>query len=274
MGTDETAHVLNDSDDGNLQLTGEGHTFTGIEDGDILGRRHDDCPADPRDQLAGAEGLVACSGRRVDDQIIEIAPVDLFEKLPDDIGLYGSAPDDWVIGAGRCKGNACRLQVGQDMDRLDAIAGPAEAFSLGPEHLGDVRAVQVDVKYTCLPACLGQRIGQVNGNGFFPTPPLPLITMILCRIRDIRSLSCLPPSFWGSVIWIGFMILFFSRSFPHRLEFFSSCDFPSGSVSASSLMTPTGMVHGKLLKLIFIQQGQVLFHRLRRSPEHLDSQRI
>ena len=107
----ETTHVLNDAQNGKVELTAEIDGTADVRSGDFL-RRRDDDGFRVRNHLADAERFVACSGRAVDDEIVEFAPFDVCDELLDGALLHGTAPDDGIVVAVEEErdgddGNAC-----------------------------------------------------------------------------------------------------------------------------------------------------------------------
>ena len=74
LGTHVQRHVLDDAEDRDADLLEHLQALARVEQRDVL-RRGDDHGAGDRDLLREREVDVAGSGRQVDDQVVEVAPV-------------------------------------------------------------------------------------------------------------------------------------------------------------------------------------------------------
>ena len=136
----ESAHVLNDPENGNVELTAERDRFADIHGRHLLGRRHDHRPIGPADQLANGQRLVSGPRGRVDDQDIQFSPGDVRKELPDDVHFHRSPPDDGIVLAFKEKAERHDLEpvpVDGDKPVLSAVDGDP----LEPEHRRNARAV-------------------------------------------------------------------------------------------------------------------------------------
>jgi hypothetical protein len=124
------AHVLDNAKHAHVRLLAEVDLFPHVLHGDFLGCRHDDGAVDAgatqvlmketervylllclrvcvhwgkrvkgasRVDLYDGQVLVGCAWRRVDDEIVECAPVHVREKLFDEAVLPRPSPDDRVV---------------------------------------------------------------------------------------------------------------------------------------------------------------------------------
>lgn len=87
LGTHETAHVLDNAEDGQVHFATKVDFLPDIEESNLLRRCHDDTAV----RLAGLEVLckrdvlVRRARRRVNEKIIKLAPVNILEELFDQI---------------------------------------------------------------------------------------------------------------------------------------------------------------------------------------------
>ena len=108
---DEGAHVLDEADDRDAHPLEHRERLLDVEEGDLLGRRHEDRAGD-RHGLGQRQLRIRGARRQVDDEVVELAPVDVAEELLDRPADERAAPDD-------------RLAVRDeelDRDRLHAVA--------------------------------------------------------------------------------------------------------------------------------------------------------
>src|SRR5215472_4226824 len=89
-------HVLDDPEDRHVDLLKHREALAGVDQRDVLGRRDDDGAGEP-DLLGQRQLSVARAGRQVDDQLVELAPRDVLEKLLDRFHHHWSAPDDGLV---------------------------------------------------------------------------------------------------------------------------------------------------------------------------------
>src|SRR5690349_21118782 len=97
--TSEVAHVLNDPEYFDIDLSEHLQSLPGILQAYIT-RGRDDDGACERNSLYEGNHHVTCSGRQIHHEIIQLAPVHLLQKLPDDLMQHRPAHDQWLI-AGR-----------------------------------------------------------------------------------------------------------------------------------------------------------------------------
>ncbi|TMF57863.1 MAG: iron-sulfur cluster assembly protein, partial [Chloroflexi bacterium] len=140
---EEVAHVLDQAEVWNLERVEHLDGPTDVGGRDILRGGYDDRPRH-RDALGHGELHVAGSWRQVDDQVVELAPVDVEQELADGPGQHRPAPD----------GRLVRFYEEAQGDHLDPIALDGNdllvlrhrLLVLGPEQDRDVRAVDVRVQ--------------------------------------------------------------------------------------------------------------------------------
>src|SRR6202035_5600645 len=94
---DEITHVLDQPQVRDFQRVEHLDGAPDVGRRDVL-RRGDDHGARHRDALRHRQLHVARPRRQVDDQVIQLAPVDVEQKLPDGSREHGSAPDGRLIG--------------------------------------------------------------------------------------------------------------------------------------------------------------------------------
>src|SRR5262249_22620370 len=81
--TKKSAHILHQPQHGHVSIFEHRHRLSSIYACYILWRRNQDSPVQL--QFAAESGLwFTCAGRKVDDQIIQLAPVNTMEQLPDE----------------------------------------------------------------------------------------------------------------------------------------------------------------------------------------------
>ena len=164
---DEIAHVLDETDDFDIKLMRKADALSGIQHGHLLRRGHKDCTGKVRNALADGKLLVACSGRRIDEQVIKGAPLDIGQKLLDHAELQRSAEDYRLVRVAYCKAQAHHLEpfpgtYGQDA--CPFLVGLQDC-SLAAEHLGDVGSVDIRIQDTYGVSHCKQRIGEVHRHG-------------------------------------------------------------------------------------------------------------
>src|SRR5262245_18742996 len=93
---DEATHVLDDPQDGNLYLLEHPQTSQRDTDGDVLRRRDDDRSRQGA-RLRQRELDIAGARWQIDQQVVELAPVDLPEKLLDQLRRHRTTPYDWRV---------------------------------------------------------------------------------------------------------------------------------------------------------------------------------
>ena len=111
MGADERGHVLDEAEDRDRQALEHRERLADVAQRHLLGRRHEDGAAE-RHRLGEGQLRVGGARRQVDDEVVEIAPLDVAQELLDRAADERAAPDD-------------RLALGHeelDRDALHAVA--------------------------------------------------------------------------------------------------------------------------------------------------------
>src|SRR4051812_11429614 len=75
MRTDEMAHVFDQANNLNFNLAEHFYGFARVLEGDIAGRGNYDGPT-YGDSLNQRDGYVAGTGGQIDDQVLELSPID------------------------------------------------------------------------------------------------------------------------------------------------------------------------------------------------------
>src|SRR5579859_2059141 len=160
MRASEGAHVLDDAEDFDIDLAKhfDGFAHVGKSDG---GRRGDDDRARDSDGLNEGELHVAGAGREVDDEVIELAPLDTPQELRDDAVQHGAAPDHGLV-AGIQQAHGDHFHAG-DLDGDDAFFRGGLGLLEGAEHDGDVGAVDVGVHEADFVAELHESEREIDG---------------------------------------------------------------------------------------------------------------
>ena len=120
---DEPAHVLDDSEHGQMHRVAEAQRLAHVVHGDPLWRGDDDGAGAGSKELDEGERLVPGTRRRVHDQAVQMTPVDPGEHLADRGVLAWATPDHRVVVLRQEELDGHRPQVLADRGRGDA-AGP------------------------------------------------------------------------------------------------------------------------------------------------------
>ena len=121
------------------------------------------------DDLGKRELGVAGARGQVDEKVIQRSPVHIAEKLLDDLGDDGSAPDRRRIALHH-------QSQGHDLDpvtlqRNDAVPAYRRLLRKA-EHAGDVGTIDVRVHQSDAVPVTRQRRGEIRGHGRLPDPAL------------------------------------------------------------------------------------------------------
>ena len=168
-GAHEHAHVLDDAEHRDLDPLEHPETLAGVGEGHVLGRGDDDRAAH-RDALGEGELNVPGARRKVDDEVVDGAPVGVPKKLLEGLGHHRPPPDHRGVLLDEVPdGHGLDAVSGQGMDRaLVRGLGP-----LGdPEHPGLARAVDVGVEKPDLGALGREGEGEVDRDRRLPDAPL------------------------------------------------------------------------------------------------------
>jgi len=132
-----------------------------------IGRRGDDDGAGHRGVLDERKLHIAGSGRKIDHQIIEIAPVDAAQKLLDHAVKHGTAPyQRFVAGAEEAHRHQLDAII---LQRLDSFAD-GRRWLIAAHHQRHVGAVDVRVEQADFAAHPGQCDGEVHGDRSLADP--------------------------------------------------------------------------------------------------------
>jgi hypothetical protein len=93
VGRHEERHVLDDAEDRHCHLLEHAQALACIDHREVVGGRHDHGAGERRLLRQGERG-VARPGRKVDDQVVELAPFDVGQELADQAVHHRPAPDD------------------------------------------------------------------------------------------------------------------------------------------------------------------------------------
>src|SRR5262245_46238049 len=96
--TNEVAHILDDPQNRNMNLLEHVERFSHVCQGDFLRSCDEDCSLDGN-KLGKAKLRVPGTRRHVDDQVVQVSPLDVIEKLSHSRVKHGTAPDDWPVTA-------------------------------------------------------------------------------------------------------------------------------------------------------------------------------
>ena len=162
MRADQAAHVLDDADDRHAHPLEHREGLVDIEQGDLLGRRHQH---GSRDRHGLGEGQLRIGGprRQIDHQIVQFAPFHVPEELLDRAADERTSPDD---GLARRHEELDRDRLhAVPLERQDLLVLALSGLAVQAEHDRDVRAGDVGIeKPDCGPVA-GQRHGEVDGHG-------------------------------------------------------------------------------------------------------------
>ena len=137
MRAGEVAHVLDDAENFDVDLGEHLQSLARILKADVAGRGDDNC-AGEGNGLHERDDDIAGARRQIDDEVVEFAPINLLQKLADDLVEHGSAHHQGLV-AGRDVADGDGLDaVGQI--GLDDVAGadvgllaePIMSGTLGP----------------------------------------------------------------------------------------------------------------------------------------------
>src|SRR5579875_2337059 len=157
---DEVAHVLDDAQDGRLHFLEHRQALDRVGQGDIL-RRGDDDRAGERNALHQRQLDVTGSGRQVDDEVVELAPLDLVQESSDQLGDERAAPDKRAAGVEQEDDRHQLDAVG--FERHDAVLVELRLVRVAHHHW-NAGAVDVGIEQTDSGAVLCQRDGDIDGH--------------------------------------------------------------------------------------------------------------
>ena len=158
--TDESAHVFDKAQNGEIRLPEHLHSATDILDGDLR-RCRDDEGACKRRGLGQTDLNVTGARRKIDYEDVELAPVDLKEELVHHFCQHRTAPDhrDTLIDQ---HSHGDHLQT----KRLRGLQAPGfficPRLAVKAEHPRDVRAVYIGVHETDAASLRGHGDGEIG----------------------------------------------------------------------------------------------------------------
>ena len=169
IGTDEIAHVLDDPQDRNLQLLEHLEPFARIDEAHVLRRRHDNHPRHAH-HLGHRKLRITGTRRQIDDEIVQLSPLNISGKLADELVHHRTSPDDRTVGI-REKAHRDHLHS-MTLERQDLIVLPHLGLALDAKHHRHARAeyIRIDQADSC-PGGL-QREGQVDRGRRLSDPAL------------------------------------------------------------------------------------------------------
>src|SRR3989441_3957417 len=160
--TREVAHVLDQPEVGHLERVEHLDGPADVGRGHVL-RRRDHDGARHRDALRHGQLHVAGSWWQIDDQVIQLAPVDVEQELLDGAGEHRPAPDGRLVSLDEER-NGYQLDA-VALDGNDLVVLRVRFFALGAEQDRHVRPVDVGVEDARPGTQLRQREGQIHGGG-------------------------------------------------------------------------------------------------------------
>ena len=169
MRAAKRAHVFDDAEDFDIDLAEHFDGFANIGEGDGR-RRGDDDGARDGDGLDERELDVAGAGGKIDDEVIELAPLDAAQELNDDAVQHGAAPDHGLV-AGIEQAHGDHFQA-RDLHGDDALFGGGLGLLERAEHDGHVGAVHIGVHEADFVAEFDESEREVDGNSSFANAPL------------------------------------------------------------------------------------------------------
>ena len=167
-GRGEPCHVLDKAQDGNIDfVAGEhGYGFACVGECYLLRGRDDDSAGNSKG-LHQCQVYVRCAGGHVDDKVVKVAPVGLFDQLFQGVRGQGAAPQDGRVTVDE---KAYREQAhaeGFGRDNQIAAVGGFVHIYLGvfqSEHLGDRWSENIGVKESDTVSFACERYGEVSGD--------------------------------------------------------------------------------------------------------------
>jgi DNA-directed RNA polymerase specialized sigma54-like protein len=134
-------------------------------------RGHHDHGAAERDKLSQRHAYVARARRQVHEQVVQLAPQHVAQKLINDLGEHGAAPHDGLAGFDQ-KAHADAVNAvtagRDDSGRLTPVGQTnphlLQLMIVQTEQHRHGRAIHVGVHQADTGAALGQSGGQVHGN--------------------------------------------------------------------------------------------------------------
>ena len=141
-----------------------------VVDGDVLRRGDDDGPGERNGLEHGELGVAGARGQ-VDHHVVQRAPLDVLEELGEDLVDHRAAPDHGVVLTDE-EVHAHELHAVL-LGRDDLLLRGGLWALVGPDHPGNVRAVDVGVEQPDARPHLREPRGEVHRDGGLPDPTLP-----------------------------------------------------------------------------------------------------
>ena len=159
FGVGEATHVFNDTENGNLCFFEHGNGFAGIQQGNFLGSANN-YRSRQWEQLRERQRHIASSWGHIDNQVVQFAPVRIFEKLGDRTMKHRSSPNDGLIASDQKTHRHDRH--GSAWNRLNFVVENLRA-SFQAEHVRDAGSINIGVEQADFGAkglqCEGYRCG-------------------------------------------------------------------------------------------------------------------
>ena len=162
MRAGERGHVLDEAEDRHGQALEHRERLADVAQGDLLRRRDEDRAAE-RHRLGEGQLGVGRARRQVDDEVVEIAPVDVAQELLDRAADERAAPDDRLALRDEELDRDALHAVA--LERRDLVVRAGLRLALDAEHHRDVRAGDVGVEQADRGAGLGERDREVDADG-------------------------------------------------------------------------------------------------------------
>ena len=168
FGGGEPRHVFHQSQDGHVHLLIAVHVNALACIGQCHGLRGaDDDGSRDGQVLEQREVDVGSAGRRVEDEVVQLAPVGVGNELLQRVRGHAAAPQGGCVGVDEeADGEYLHsVFIGRDEELPPVALFGEDAFRLQVEHFGNGRAEDVGIEQSDLVAELGQGYRQVGGHG-------------------------------------------------------------------------------------------------------------
>src|SRR5437867_7127581 len=169
----QVAHVFNDSDYRNVELVEHAYRLDGHARGNVL-RRSDYQYAGDGYCLRYRQRRVARAGRKIDNQVVKLAPVDVCQKLLDDSGNDRTPVNAGLLRLFVEKAHRNNLDAFNDWGLDLVVENFRRRFQ--PQHQWNAWPVNVSVKQTTFAPVFASASARFTETVVLPTPPLPLAT--------------------------------------------------------------------------------------------------
>ena len=166
MAADKIAHVLDEAEQRDVDFLKHHHALPHIVKRDFLGRRDRHRPTQGHELREGELGI-SRSWRKVNEQVVQFAPVHVSEELLDGCVNHGASPDD-----SRLLRN--KIPHRDDLDPVALGRLDLPIFLLGwcrnPHHHGNVGPVHVGIHQADFCSGEAERHRKIDSHGRFPDP--------------------------------------------------------------------------------------------------------